>query len=84
MKDSTLIKQSPFTLTLPWTRKKKYPALAQLQSLLIEELSGKGDLCKFWSQLVSITTYLTYLNLCFPSRKKELITQPIPRDCCTA
>lgn len=81
MKDTTLIKITP---TLPWTRKKKYPALAQLQSLLIEELSGKGDLCKFWNQLVSITTYLTYLNLSFLSRKKELITQPISGDCCTA
>lgn len=73
MKDTTLIKQSPSHL-LYHGREKKYPALAQPQSLLIEELSGKGDLCKFWNQLVSITTYLTYLNFGFPSRKKELLS----------
>lgn len=83
MKDTTL-RKSPSHLLYHGPKKNIYPALAQLQSLLIEELSGKGDLCKFWNQLVSITTYLTYLNLSFLYRKKELITQPISGDCCTA
>lgn len=76
MKGSTLIKQSPSHLLYHGPGEKKYPALAQLQSLLIEELSGKGDLCKFWSQLVSITTYLTYL---LPIQEKGINYSAYPK-----